>query len=175
MGCDGGITWMRTWSDTDGEIARRYIKPLGVLDDELRNEDWKYIKEHLLDRHVIYARYGTDLEHRGLLDVQEILQSGKLHNDKRTFEEIALNIATCEDWEVFQFSKLEKLLFKSLTYYSYNEIEYWSRQNYRLKSCEKSMQRILCELQHVKVCDWAHQLYASILDWDNCKIVQTWT
>ncbi len=184
MGCDGGITWYQAWNEKDCETASRLIEPTGLLDDELRDEDWKFLKKnkHTLPKHIIIARYGTDLEHNGLIDLAEILRHPSACGDlERTFEDIALEIATCPDWKIYNLAKLDQLIFRKIAGYSsllYKEpfgCDIEKRSRIRLEQCEKHMQRALANVQRMTVSEWCNTLYSTIRNWDQPGIVETWT
>jgi hypothetical protein len=186
MGADGGLTWMSVHETKKLDRAKLLIQPLGILDDKMRDEDHRYIDEHHpIDWSTdIVARYGTDLNHDGMRELYEIL--AYMEDDSRTFEEVALDIATRPDWQMYQMGTFEKAVHRLCdwsSWYDYHGFSpFWSdrakvieeRPSKRLKvASEEALQR-LDDIRHMKVVDWTAEL-KRLLVWERYGTVETWT
>jgi hypothetical protein len=186
MGADGGLTWMSVRDPKKLDRARELITPLGILDDEWRNEDHEYIDKHKpIDwSSDLVARYGTDLDHDGMRDLYEIL--AYIEIDLRTFEDIALDIATRPEWQMFQMSTFEKAIHRACSpssWYEYHRLSpYWSDHNRvveerpanRVKVASEDALQRLGVARRMRVNDWEAEL-KRLLYWERYGSVETWT
>jgi hypothetical protein len=186
MGADGGLTWMSVRDPKKLDRAKALITPLGFLDAKFRDEDHEYIDKHKpVDWTTdIVARYGTDLDHDGMRELYEIL--AYFENDERTFEEVALDIATRPDWMMFQMDTFEQAVMRACDWSSWSDYHrlspYWSDHNQVIAerptkravvASEEALKR-LEPIRHMKVEDWVAEV-KRLVKWDRYNTVETWT
>jgi len=186
MGADGGLTWMYVREEAKWQRAVNLLAPLGYFDAKFRDEDSAYIREHRPFDHkvVLVARYGTDLDHDGMREVYEIL--AYMEDDERTFEEVALDIATRPDWLMFSMETFEQAVMRtcdSSAWYDYFRIgRYWSdrdaviaeRPAKRIRVGTEAGLKHLGIIRNMKVDDWTAEL-KRLLHWERYETVETWT
>lgn len=187
MGADGGLTWMSVRDPTKNRIARAVslVGPLGYLNNKWRDEDYAYVKAHPQDfENCLIARYGTDLDHDGMRELYEIL--AYMEEDARTFEEIALDIATRPDWQMFDMGTFEQAVFRACdwsAWYDYHRVSYyWSdrdrviaeRPAKRVRVADEANLARLAAVRTMTVNDWTAEL-KRLLRWEKYHTVETWT
>lgn len=163
------------------ERAIRLIAPLGFLVSEWRTEDYEHLRKYKTfeEGKVIASKYGTDMDHSGMEDLRDLFLNYEA--DARTFDEVALDLGTRAEWEMYELTEIEKAVLRTVSYKDYSIfVERYPRSTSTLFVDDRRPNRItdglvgLGILRDMKVDDWVTEL-KSILDWKHFHQVETWT
>ncbi len=182
MGADGGVNWMCLKKSEYSKLAISLLQPLQLL-----NDNWRYGEDFDFDTIVdafpsncITSTYGTDRDIQGLDDLRDILGDEEIENDLRTFEEVAEDLATRPEWQMYKLSELEKLILYICGYTVWYNYCYVYRVNRDPMNDENRMKTIMEDIDHlgdlrnILVKDWARWL-KNLLDWEHVGMIETWT
>lgn len=157
--------------------ANQLLEELGFFTDQWRDEDYAYEKENSLPSPAVVAKHGTDCSRSGMFDLRDIL--GNTDSTSLTFEEIAMDLATCPEWQLYQLPYLQKqILYQvSRTDYGFYCDRYsenpCKNDEARLERIKEGMKR-LGTLLPLSVAEWMGEL-KEILKWREVISVETWT
>lgn len=179
MGADGGLNWMLLKVPASRERAASLVYDLGLLATNWRDEDTEWEQENPLPSDAVVSRYGTDMEHSGMEDLRDILY--EIEDDPRTFLEVAEDLATRPEWQMYQLTPLEEAVLRHCSWsvwydYRYRGNRFDEARRYESCRADRIMEGVkhLEDITNMSVQAWAEEL-KKLLHWETAYSVETWT
>lgn len=187
MGADGGISWLYVKKKED--LQRVYnLLEIFRINSSFRYETSEWLHNNDLGPCAVLIPYGTDMDDKpSAREISEILSSikkfGPEAQEDITFEEMALDMATCPEWQMYQLSELQKCVLNVCSWSVYYDYAYpWRRDRYNSAESKdsKRTQDILEgipdleEFRNMSILSWAKELKEKLL-WEDFHSAETWT
>jgi hypothetical protein len=177
MGADGGLCWIQLRRPGDRELAYTLIEPLGLVGGDYRDEDWAYLKAHPeIGETSLISRYGSFLDNQGIHELRGILSSGS--DDGRTFEDVALDLATRPEWQMYDLTPVEGAVLRTCAWSVW--VDYTERRNATYREEGRATQigeglTQLGALRSLRVSDWVREIRSLLVNWEHPEMAETWT
>lgn len=171
-------------TDSGYESRVRYLlNPLEVISDNFKCKgdningyvSWEEVNKTIGNQPCIMSAEG-DFQYNSTLEkLSRVLTDLKFETVNLTFEEIIIDIATMEDWKVYQLESWYQFLIPKLTLI-YAKYISWNKKEVncdRVQECKKLIDN-LDYLKNIQIDDWAQEL-RKMLDYKHPHYIETWT